>query len=390
MTSFPLHSTMHQPHVSSPLVSSSSESDNSSDSEATLEDLDWSQENALQRLPGPGPTRSLHTQGVSHSRPDSACSDVSWRSSSSSENSSVVYDIDFESLIDELMMEEPFPLSESRNTVAVAASHDAATDSMLIKYLHESSPELLITLRLNHDQYRDDPWNPIPHILCAVHRDDHVFLCLQRLVEFNEPPLKNVANCVDFFRQVLEGLTFLHEHSIGQLSSAESVRAFDRTLYPVRYYLTNLASACELDSLTDEEAAEIMRRDVRECAEMMENVGESIPVISTKLVTLVTAMKTGTFDADASRKLFEALCKSLPSEVFDLPAEIHVSTTHDHTPEARVHVPAKPEIRSSPSAPLLHQRTAGPLHTINLLRKPKSSSITPQSLCSPPQSRSVR
>ena len=29
-------------------------------------------------------------------------------------------------------------------------------------------------------------------------------------------------------------------------------------------------------------------------------------------------MRTGTFDADASRKMFEALCKALPADVFDV------------------------------------------------------------------------
>lgn len=75
---------------------------------------------------------------------------------------------------------------------------------MMIKCLHQSSPELIILLRLNHPDMRQDPWNPVPHIICAVSRDERVFLCMQRLLEFNQPPLQIVANYIDFFRQVLE------------------------------------------------------------------------------------------------------------------------------------------------------------------------------------------
>jgi hypothetical protein len=86
----------------------------------------------------------------------------------------------------------------------VAASSSEANDSMMIKCLPSSSPELFILLRLNQREFRHDPWNPALHILCAVSRDERVFLCMQRLVEFNQPPLQTVSNYIDFFRQVLE------------------------------------------------------------------------------------------------------------------------------------------------------------------------------------------
>ena len=79
-----------------------------------------------------------------------------------------------------------------------------ANDSLMIKCLLRTSLELALVLQLNHADLRSDPWNPVPHILCAVERGDKIFLCMERLVEYDQPPLKTVANYVDFFRQVLE------------------------------------------------------------------------------------------------------------------------------------------------------------------------------------------
>ncbi|KAJ7697633.1 hypothetical protein B0H17DRAFT_1263111 [Mycena rosella] len=298
-------------------------------------------------------------------------------------------------LIDDLLAEEPFPLSETRNTVrhsfcavsrlmdvqvAVAASTSEANDSMMIKCLHESAPELIILLRLNQRELRQDPWNPAPHIICAVPRDERVFLCMQRLVEFNQPPLQIVSNYIDFFKQVLEGLTFLHEHSIAQLSrldlssymvdlgpttssASDSVEPFDRTRYPVRYYFTNLSDACEFESRTDAG----FQKDVEDCAIMMEHFAANVPAISRKLNTLINAMRTGTFDADASRKLFEALCKSLPADVFDI-----------RVPPAEDEPSAAPLATDTPS--YLESRT----HTISIPRKPKSNTLSPLESWSPP------
>ncbi|KAJ6582988.1 hypothetical protein DFH09DRAFT_1275383 [Mycena vulgaris] len=364
---------------------SDSESDSGSDS--TLEDLDlfptWSQGYPLQRIERFGSVDRM-TSGSPLSLVSSCSSDSS--------TSSIVYDIDFDQLIDDLLAEEPFPLSETRNTVAVAASTSDANDSMMIKCLHNSSPELIILLRLNHRDLRQDPWNPAPHIICAVPRDERVFLCMQRLVEFNQPPLQIVSNYIDFFKQVLEGLTFLHEHSIAQLSrldlssymvdlgpttssASDSVESFDRTRYPVRYYFTNLSEAAEFESRADV----AFQKDVEECAIMMEHFAANIPSISRKLNTLVNAMRTGTFDADASRKLFEALCKSLPADVFDIPVppparDGPTGTTIAITPPG-LGPGLSPDFRGSQTDSVSNTPA---LHTISIPRKPKSNTLSPR------------
>ncbi|KAJ6478793.1 hypothetical protein C8R47DRAFT_1050896 [Mycena vitilis] len=354
---------------------SDDESDSGSDgTDSTLDDIDlhpvWY---PLQRVPRLG----SESEGSGLSRSSS-------RSSESSSTSSVVYDIDFEQLIDDLLAEEPCPLNETKNTVTVAASSSEANDSLMIKCLHCSSDELLMLLRLNHRDMRQDPWNPVPHILCAVSRDERVFLCMQRLVEFNQPPLQTVSNYIDFFRQVLEGLTFLHEHRLAQLSclnlqsymvdlgpTTSSASAFDRTRYPVRYYFTNLADACEFER----RGGPAFQKDVEDCAVMMDRLAAAVPLasIARKLNTLVTAMRTGTFDADASRKLFEALCKSLAAEVFDT-----------RVPTA---VPPPPDGATLTITPRSPPQTTGSADTVvTLPRKPKSTSVSPRDQsASPPR-----
>ncbi|KAJ7099935.1 hypothetical protein B0H15DRAFT_927553 [Mycena belliarum] len=353
-----------------PLSISPAGSDSGSDtSDSTVEDLEHYTLHPLRRM-------GRHDNTSQISLLSSASSD------SDSSSSSIVYDLDFDQLIDDLLAEDPCPLSETRNTVAVAPSASDANDSMMIKCLDKSSPELIILLRLNQRDLRADPWNPAPHIICAVPRDDRVFLCMQRLVEFNQPPLQTVSNFIDFFKQVLEGLTFLHEHSIAQLSpldlasymvdlgpttssASASVESFDRTRYPVRYYITNLSDACEFNSRGN--AA--FQKDVEECAIMMEHLAANLPSISRKLNILVHAMRTGTFDADASRKLFEALCKALPADIFDIPVP-PLSLSPDGTP----FVIGPPGLDAN-----TNESTRSPsLHSLDIPRKPKSNTLSPR------------
>ncbi|KAJ7032058.1 hypothetical protein C8F04DRAFT_1396953 [Mycena alexandri] len=382
---------LDQPLAHSP---DNSDSDSDSGSDSTLEDLDvhpaWAHGYPLQRVARYGSVDRMSAGSPLASSSSSFCA------SDTSSTSSIVYDLDFEQLIDDLLAEDPCPISETKNTVAVAASSTEANDSMMIKCLLASSDELIILLRLNHPDFRGDPWNPAPHILCAVTRDERVFLCLQRLVEFNQPPLQIVSNYIDFYRQVLEGLTFLHEHSIAQLScldlssymvdlghttssASDSVESFDRTRYPVRYYFTNLENASEFES----RAEPAFRKDVEDCAIMMEKLAAAVPSISQKLNTLVNAMRTGTFDADASRKLFEALCKSLPADVFDIPVGAHISSSHV---EQGPVVIAPPAIAMAPDPRNGVQHGKGSLQAISIPRKPKSTTLSPraQSRSPPP------
>ncbi|PBK97973.1 hypothetical protein ARMGADRAFT_1162754 [Armillaria gallica] len=321
--------------VESPERTDSENSDSDSDSDGarsdgTIEDIDsyprWGLGHPLQRMVR---IESSDDDASSYYRSGwSSCDSES--DSSTSTSSSVVFDIDYESLIDDLLLKDP-GLYESSCLVMVEPSTPTSNDSLMIKSLSRTSPELFLLLEFNHPEYRTDPWNPFPHILCAVERGEKVFLCLQRLFQFDKPPFRNVANYLDFLRQSLEGLTFLHEHYISELScfnfasfmvdigagtrSTISVEHFDRSKLPVKYYYANLSSAVQD---TDHSEATYIK-DVKECGVMIDRLLFNLPKVGPKLKSLVNAMTSGGFGADDSRKLFEALCKSLESSVFDLP-----------------------------------------------------------------------
>lgn len=74
----------------------------------------------------------------------------------------------------------------------------------MVKCLPRTSSELHLLLELNHHEFRQDPWNPVPHILSAVEREDVVFLCMERLMDYDQPSFETVANYIDFFKQTLE------------------------------------------------------------------------------------------------------------------------------------------------------------------------------------------
>jgi hypothetical protein len=74
----------------------------------------------------------------------------------------------------------------------------------MIKRLPRDSLELRILVELNHSERRHDPWNPAPHVRGIVERDNRIFVVVERLYAYDDPPFKTVANYVDLFRQMLE------------------------------------------------------------------------------------------------------------------------------------------------------------------------------------------
>ncbi|KIY69318.1 hypothetical protein CYLTODRAFT_489021 [Cylindrobasidium torrendii FP15055 ss-10] len=328
---------MHSPlarsqyFVDQGLTVSPSESDRSEDydSDGTIEDIDevrFGFGAPLQRM-----VRSSSDDEGSYYRSGFSSCD-SETASSISTDSSVVYDIDYEALIDDLLAKNP-DLYHSTNLVMVEPSTPTANDSIMMKCLPRNAPELFLILQFNQPEYRNDPWNPIPHLLCAVERKDKIFLCLQRLFAFDKPPFAIVANYIDFFRQMLEGLSFLHEHSISNLGLGfgggahtmpmadfglgtrppAMVENFDRrsASCPVKYYY-DCSTAIQGATLP---ATYV--QDVKDCGKFIERMLLHLPSVSRKLDSLVRAMLTGGFGADDARKLFEALCKSLESSVFE-------------------------------------------------------------------------
>ncbi|KAG6860755.1 hypothetical protein C0995_007873 [Termitomyces sp. Mi166 len=269
------------------LFHSSDDSDSDSESsQATLEDTEIYAEfgHSLQRMDRVGTTNGegLFEGTLSRGSTLSFASCSSWSSSSS-----VSYDIDYEKLIDDLLEKSAESTTNFSDMMLVEPSSPQLRDSLMIKCLPRTSIELYLLLELNHKELRSDPWNPIPHLRCAVERDDNVYLCMERLNPFDQPPFKTVSDYIDFFRQILEGLTFLHELQIANLSfhdptcfmvdlssapsTCESPADFDRTKYPVRYYITNLRHAKKHDPLV-EGSTSAFALDIQECGTMIDKM----------------------------------------------------------------------------------------------------------------------
>lgn len=92
--------------------------------------------------------------------------------------------------------------------------HQESLPPVMVKRFNLKSPELRLLLELNVPESREDPWNVAPHILRTVQKHDDVYLCMQRLYQYNDPPLVSVAQYIDFFRQVLEVSKVLHTDTL--------------------------------------------------------------------------------------------------------------------------------------------------------------------------------
>ncbi|KDQ25520.1 hypothetical protein PLEOSDRAFT_1090068 [Pleurotus ostreatus PC15] len=354
--------------------------DSGSASDSTLEDLDavlnqYDFGYPLERMPVL-PRRTSSPFAVEEEEMDDAYFSE-YSESECSTSSSIIYDIDFESVVDDLLAEQAFDLPKLRKFIMVEPSAPSAQDAFMIRVLPTCSKpkELEILLSLNEHEPRLDPWNPVPHLLSVVERDSVQrnrgegglaedigavsFVCLEWLSKYNDPPFATVANYIDFIRQALEGLTFLHEQHITSLnygttdsfmvdigqrnawmalngaptpatavrqSGAESpteaqdpptAPIFDRTRYPVRYYYTDFASATIIPPSSPHR--DLFKKDVQDCGKMIESLLREmeVPQVASKMKALVNAMSSGTFGADDARKLFEALCQSLEAGLFE-------------------------------------------------------------------------
>lgn len=133
----------------------------------------------------------------------------------------------------------------------------------MIKRLIKGSSQLSLFIALNEPRLRKDPWNPAPHVVDVIEHKSLAYVCMESLHEYDHPKMTIISQYIDFFRQILEGLTFLHEQGIVGFACAHPVsymvdlssglpssstgkdafKDFDRKLYPVKYYFVNLSQA---------------------------------------------------------------------------------------------------------------------------------------------------
>ncbi|EIM81694.1 uncharacterized protein STEHIDRAFT_171973 [Stereum hirsutum FP-91666 SS1] len=263
--------------------------------------------------------------------------------SRSSSCSSTSYFVDYEAVIDEYL--STYADSNYKDLVFVQSDSDCFSPacSLIIKRMSTDSQEAYVLAYLNSDEVRQDPWNPAPRVLYAAERGDETIVCMERLFEFDQPPFQTVGNVIEFIRQTLEGLAFLHEnrvilHSYGDLHGTMmdiggmSPDNFDRTKYPVRYYRINFSKAEQLEPGVSAHYSEF-HKDVQDCGATLERMLLNVPKAGPKLKSLVNAMKGGGFGGEDSRKLFEALCKTISHDTYsmELPESSRNSSSTERT-----------------------------------------------------------
>ncbi|KIK68946.1 hypothetical protein GYMLUDRAFT_53464 [Collybiopsis luxurians FD-317 M1] len=307
--------------------------------------------------------------------------------SDTSETSSIAWDeVDFESLVDSLPERYSNDHCIKRYHSLTPSTHPALFAPLTLHTLDlpanpnpdpsqcpeswtDDSVILLLFLALNTPQLRSDPWNPVPRILRAVERirqdqDDgsKVFLFHPPLVPLTSNDNTScpdeqckLAHWIDFLRQTLEGLAFLHENAVvwggfddiepeldrssdplhppGLETSMQQVDmfmmdissdpeaftstppTFDRSRYPVKYYFTNFRKARKVSDSMDASFSSLFNKEVQSCGSWMERLILSSKSLRSRLgppfLPLTQAMRSGTFTADGAKKLFEARVKSL-------------------------------------------------------------------------------
>ncbi|KAG8777347.1 hypothetical protein FRC12_000425 [Ceratobasidium sp. 428] len=118
--------------------------------------------------------------------------------------------------------EDTFPVRPS-SPVDPVAVHNQQRIGTSDAHRHQ----LALARYLNVEPVRSDPWN---HTIPVIHIREHTIanrttgatLVTERLHDWWSVPFANVRDCIDYTKQVLEGVAFLHENQITNL--AEAVR----------------------------------------------------------------------------------------------------------------------------------------------------------------------
>ncbi|KAF8486596.1 hypothetical protein JB92DRAFT_3148564 [Gautieria morchelliformis] len=177
------------------------------------------------------------------------------------------------------------PLISSSISPTVYACYDFPSSyPLLVRHLPSTvtyGRELALWRYLNDAPLRRDPWNPSPPVLSIIERElpistaeclsqteadsgeDAAYIVMDRLYRLQDNPLKSVGDWIDFIRQLLQGLVFLHEHNIAGVSYplvdetwppafmmdiglAPPQTHFSRVDFPVKYYLLDFSRAVRL------------------------------------------------------------------------------------------------------------------------------------------------
>ncbi|CAE6519317.1 unnamed protein product [Rhizoctonia solani] len=227
--------------------------------------------------------------------------------------------------------------------------------------------QLALARYLNADRTRSDPWNhthPVIHIRehTIANRNAGATLVTERLHDWWAIPFANAHDCIDYAKQILEGVAFLHEHDITNL--AEAVRphniqmdvglaplapahspksggksvsapvtpatetedlpsvAWTRADYPVRYYFTALnglhrVQRSESEHVTDED------EEMEELTEALDALSRPIDEEGWEIATAVDLVAVGNaldlvfgkMPFNPLRPIIQDLCDALDSSI---------------------------------------------------------------------------
>ncbi|CAE7233904.1 unnamed protein product [Rhizoctonia solani] len=190
---------------------------------------------------------------------------------------------------------------------------------------HSHRHQLALARYLNADRTRSDPWNhtqPVIHIRehTIANRNAGATLVTERLHDWWTVPFANTHDCIDYAKQILEGVAFLHEHGITNLAEAvrphniqmdvglaplvphypkstsasapvtpasESV-VWTRGDFPVRYYFTALTSLHRVRSTEQDDDEEM-----EELAEALDALSRHIDEESWETATAIDLVAVG-------------------------------------------------------------------------------------------------
>ncbi|KAF5340624.1 hypothetical protein D9611_007363 [Ephemerocybe angulata] len=274
----------------------------------------------------------------------------------------------YDRIIDDLLVEEPMLFEDTDDQYhRKLVMYPREAPRFMIKRLPLSSSELLVILELNQSDLKSVSWNPAPRVICAIDRprtillsdkgmgdsrlgrpDDDVFVFFEPLQELDKHPLlETVEEYLEMFKELLEGLTFLHEQHIAGFrcnllrSFMRSKRAIRRPTYsptPVepltpssaihashlRYHFVDFAEAhrilptvVEPGSTAPPSRNELVEKDVKDLGVLFQSILDMhvLPEVSARFAPLVRAMTRGTFSADEARVFFMEIWRNMELEV---------------------------------------------------------------------------
>ncbi|KAG8954541.1 hypothetical protein FRC03_011438 [Tulasnella sp. 419] len=117
--------------------------------------------------------------------------------------------------------------------------------TVILKHTKAETPEIPIGQYLSSPDLQAHPHNhsiPLLDVLKDPSDPEHVFLVFPLLRPITFPRFATVGECLDFMKQMLEGLCFLHEHEIAHRDCATPNIMMDaRLMFPKGWHAINMA-----------------------------------------------------------------------------------------------------------------------------------------------------